>query len=244
MKKFLTLIACCFSLAVSATDIPSEDLEKIFSSQNKSQIKTSVQTLPLSGYTNESAFDAIEAEMLRSLPLASDKESIDYTAWLLKGLAFSGNPKYRETLEQVYQGKHHKKVRKYAKKSLQILEQYQQWNPILASQDSLSSEQSSRNNALKNALLSDLLELKRQASRYIYNNRVRDEFLLDVLQQELESSRLLKHEKHAIDTYAWMAKALASSSNPKYQHTIADIAANSSEKKLRKYAKKYLKSYF
>lgn len=51
-------------------------------------------------------------------------------------------------------------------------------------------------------------------------------------------------DKLAIDTYANMAKALASSGNADYRDVIENIATTSSNRKLQKYAASYLKKFY
>ncbi|MEJ2200471.1 MAG: FlgO family outer membrane protein [Desulfuromonadaceae bacterium] len=66
--------------------------------------------------------DVVEEELLQGyLPSGSDRAYVDAMSWLCKALGSSGNSKYRGTLQTVAEKAPHGKLRKYAKKSLDML---------------------------------------------------------------------------------------------------------------------------
>jgi hypothetical protein len=229
---------------VSANEYTTEQYQLIFQGEDQFQHKQAIESLMLAGLNDPIVYDVIETKFQASLGLATNKTAIDYSSWLAKALGYSGDEKYRLTLEQVVQGKYHKKLRKYAQEGLNSLTQYASWNQILADKTHYDSNQSQQLNSYANALASPDLALMRIAAKRIVNQRLYDSFLLDKLATELMQPRLLAHDRLAIDTYAWMAKALASSSQPQYQQLIQGLADNAPEKALRKYASKYIKTYY
>lgn len=48
----------------------------------------------LAGFSDPAIYDSLEAKLIASLPKANDKNTIDYSAWLVKGWAYSGNDRY------------------------------------------------------------------------------------------------------------------------------------------------------
>jgi len=84
----------------------------------------------------------------------------------------------------------------------------------------------------------------RLAAKRIMDDRQYDDFILAVLSNELKTLSLMADDKLAIDTYANMAKALASSGNTAYRDVIENMATTSSNKKLKNYAESYLKKYY
>lgn len=247
MKKIalsLLISSCLLAPFAFANDYTLEDYQQIFQGDNQFKQQSAVESLVLSGLNDPSLFDIVEAKLNASLPLATQKHPIEYSSWLAKGLGYSGNEKYRASLQAIVNGDYHKKLRKYAQEGLSNIDKFAIWNPILNDKSQYDAKQSQPLNVLANALASSDLELKRMAAKHIANKRVYDEFILEKLANQLTSLDLLKHDKLSIDTYAWIAKALASSGNEKFKPVIVNIAETAPEKKLRKYATKYIKTYY
>ncbi|MDP5147326.1 hypothetical protein ORI98_12860 [Shewanella sp. ULN5] len=247
MKKIalrLLISSCLLAPFAFADDYTLEDYQQIFQGDKQFKQQSAVESLVLSGLNDPSLFDIVEAKLNASLPLATQKHPIEYSSWLAKGLGYSGNEKYRASLQAIVNGDYHKKLRKYAQEGLSNIDKFAIWNPILNDKSQYDAKQSQPLNVLANALASSDLELKRMAAKHIADKRVYDEFLLEKLANQLTSLDLLKHDKLSIDTYAWIAKALASSANEKFKPVIVNIAETAPEKKLRKYATKYIKTYY
>ena len=247
MKKIALSLLISSSLLAPfafADDYTLEDYQQIFQGDNQFKQQSAVESLVLSGLNDPSLFDIVEAKLNASLPLATQKHPIEYSSWLAKGLGYSGNEKYRASLQAIVNGDYHKKLRKYAQEGLDNLDKFAIWNPILNDKSQYDAKQPQQLNVLANALASSDLELKRMAAKHIANKRVYDEFILEKLASQLTSLDLLKHDKLSIDTYAWIAKALASWGNEKFKPVIVNIAETAPEKKLRKYATKYIKTYY
>ncbi|NMH66297.1 hypothetical protein [Shewanella salipaludis] len=247
MKSFvasLLLAASLFGPQASAGEFTPESYRAVFQGDSQFRQKQAIEALAMAGLSDPAIFDALEARLIASLPEATDKTAVDYSAWLVKGLAYSGNDKYLGTIDSLIHGSYPKKLRKYAKQARANLSQYKVWNAILTDKSHYDIGQSQSNNLYANALHSNELELMRMAAKRLMEESKYDDFMLSQLSSELQAQRLLSNDKLAIDTYAHMAKALASSGNVKYRPVIADIAANAPQKKLRNYAAKYMKSYY
>ena len=247
MKKIalsLLISSCLLAPFAFADDYTLEDYQQIFQGDNQFKQQSAVESLVLSGLNDPSLFDIVEAKLNASLPLATQKHPIEYSSWLAKGLGYSGNEKYRASLQAIVNGDYHKKLRKYAQEGLSNIDKFAIWNPILNDKSQYDAKQSQQLNVFANALASSDLELKRMAAKHIADKRVYDEFIVEKLASQLTSLDLLKHDKLSIDTYAWIAKALASSANEKFKPVIVNIAETAPEKKLRKYATKYIKTYY
>ncbi|AUD58161.1 hypothetical protein AYJ58_01045 [Shewanella sp. Pdp11] len=227
-----------------AKEYTVETYQEVFKGDNEFKQKQAIESLTLAGLSDPAIYDVLEAKLLASLPQATEKNAIDYSAWLVKGLAYSGNDKYSETINSIVNGNYHKKLKKYAGQALENITIYKKWNAILADKSQYTADQSQQNNAFANALRSDDLELMRLAAKRIMDDRQYDDFILAVLSNELKTPRLMADDKLAIDTYANMAKALASSGNADYRDVIENIATTSSNRKLQKYAASYLKKFY
>lgn len=240
-----TLLALgLLSAPLIAQEYTIENYQAVFKGDNITQQKQAIESLTLAGLSDPTIYDVLEAKLLASLPNATEKHAIDYSAWLVKGLAYSGEDKYRETMNKIVNGDYNKKLRKYAQQALDNLGKYKKWNTILNDKTQYDASQSQQVNVFASALRSDDLELMRIAAKRITADQAYDTYLLDILSQELKTPRLLTDDQLSIDTYAHMAKALASSGNTEYRAVIENIATTSSNRKLQKYAASYLKKFY
>lgn len=229
---------------LSGQDTQIADIINNINSGNIDQQKQAIKLLVVGGITDPTIYDLLENKLQTTLPMSTSNTDIDNAAWLIRGLGYSGNRKYSQTLNNIVSGSYHKKLKKYANQALENLDKYKYWNTILGDKSLYATDQSQQNNALANALRSDDLELMRLAAKRIMDDRQYDDFILAVLSNELKTPRLMADDKLAIDTYANMAKALASSGNTTYRDVIENIATTSSNKKLKNYAESYLKKYY
>lgn len=73
-------------------------------------------------FSSDAVTDAISEELLKaSANTYSDQTMIDALSWMCKALSASGKSKYRATLSQVIEISNSSKLKKYAKKSLDML---------------------------------------------------------------------------------------------------------------------------
>ncbi|WP_028773444.1 hypothetical protein [Shewanella waksmanii] len=247
MKNLSLAVCLTLSLASGAAlakPLTEAQYIEIFQGDNVDKQKDAIASLVMAGLNDPQVYETLNNKLQASLPLAIDRHSIDYSAWLIKGLAYSGDEKYVATYNEIINGDYHSKLQKYAKKSLKNLEKYQVWAPILADKSHYDDKYNQRSNVLSNALRSDELQLKLDAAKRVINRGVYTDQVLKTLDSELQDTRLLKHDKLAIQAYAFMAKALASSGEEKYRPTIEKLAETSSERKLQRYAAKYLRAYY
>ncbi|MGL4896263.1 MAG: hypothetical protein ACRC47_15690, partial [Shewanella sp.] len=134
MKPLVASILLGISLLASpvwAQDYTVETYQEIFKGDNQFKQKQAIEALTLAGLSDPAIYDVLEAKLIASLPQATEKNAIDYSAWLVKGLAYSGNDKYSGTINNIINGDYHKKLKKYATQALENLDQYKKWNAIL-----------------------------------------------------------------------------------------------------------------
>ncbi len=244
----LFVLTSLFAASVNAT---TDTLEKelasyieIFESNNSYQQIATAKKLEWSGFSEPRLFDPIEKTLLNNYTSSHDKESIDHMSWLCKALAYSGNKKYLATLELVKANGSHRKLKKYAQKSIAVLHNYSRLNPYILQTNQWNPNWSNTLNRTQSMLQSPELQLKRLAAKLIYSRGLYDKVILEQLQQQLLDNYLLKpNDKLFVDTWAWAAKALAASGQTQYHNTIERVATSAESKKLRKYAKRYQKDY-
>lgn len=240
---FMLIPAIALALPKGAED-ELQNYIAAFQGNDIQQQKIIAQSLEWSGFSQPKLFDLIEDKLLSAYSTANDKQRVDFLSWLSKALAFSGNTKYQSTLRTVAQGAHHKKLRKHAEKSLETLQHYRSWNKHIIDEANWNPRLSTDMNRLRSMIQSDILELKRLAAKRVHYKHIYDEPLLDLFEQELLANyRTNSNDKVFIDSWAWVCKAMAGSRNLKYQATVVKVANGAGNKRLRKYAAKYLKYY-
>lgn len=243
LRALLLMVGIGASWVALAEPETPEDYVKIFQSGSPVEQEKAAQTLEWAGLSSPQLFDLVEAKALESLPKATDKVTINYVAHLTKALAYSGNEKYRPTIEKIIAQAPHKKLKKHAIHALGSLPLHTQINPLIAPQAWPEYAHPSFNQRIINMLASGNAELMRMAAKRIhFTQNYQPEFLLQ-LNKAIESQYQQPLDRLELDATAWMCRALAGSRVAEYKPTIEKVASGAKEKKLAKYAKKYL-SYF
>lgn len=215
-----------------------EDYISVFSNNDFDGQKKHINRLAWAGISDPRVFDIFESKVLSEFQLKT-KQSMEESARYIKTLGLSGNDKYLSTLTKVLNESESKKIRRHTKTALMRLRQYKRWNPVISENLGLAPTGRLEEARVDNMLRSDYLELIKIGAKRVYYVHHDDKALL-----ELAKQKLLKHYKTAsdrveIDTVAWLCKALASSEDESYRPVLMEVAANASNKKVVKYAKKY-----
>ncbi|MEN8169883.1 MAG: hypothetical protein ABFS08_06635 [Pseudomonadota bacterium] len=239
-----TLLIISSTSAFAGSKAAINEYIAIFKSGSYTEQQKACKRLQWAGISDTRIFDLVEANLLAGYKSANSKAAINEMAWLSKALGFSGKEKYRATIEAVAADSGHKKLRKHGKKSIQILNDYIKWQPIISSKKNYNKGKSAEINRYANMLKSSELGLNLYAAKRVYNRHIDDKYLLNILKKSTEN-RLADggSSKDYIQTTAYMLKALAVTREAKYLAVVEDAAANASNRKVRKYAVKYLKQY-
>lgn len=244
LRSLLVSFALAFGCAVQAV-VPEtpEEFVRVFQSGSQLEQEKAAQVLEWAGLSSPQLFDLVEADLLKVLPQANDKVTANYVAHLTKALSYSGNEKYRATIEKIIAEAPNSKVKKYAKLSLPKLSEYARLNPLIAPQAWPAAEHPSLNQRLANMLKSNDTELIRLAAKRMHYTLSYPPELLALLNTTIEQNYLQPVEGERLDAIAWACRALAGSRTPEYKPTIEKVAAGATTRGLRSYAKKYLKYY-
>ncbi len=249
MRKLLVLLTALFTLfaasgAALAKDYSTSEYIKIFKSGSADEQSRAAKSLEWAGISDPRIFDLMEKNLLAGYKTADSRSTVGHMSWLTKGLSFSGQEKYRATIEEVAANGGHKKLRKYASTSLEMLPKYKRWNAILSGSKGNKKGKSKEINKLVRMLRSDEHELNYAAAHEIYEKGMNDAYLLDTLKQATER-RIAEDasSREYVDAAAWMLRALGATRQEKHLAVLENAAENAKHKKVRKYAKKYLKQY-
>jgi len=255
MKKrirVILLFAACLTIifsnsfpAIAGTD-RSAEINKYIEMLGSASLKARIDAAKLisrSGLTDPGLFSIINENLLNGYNTNSlDKDHIDEMSWMCKALASSGSEDYSSTLEKIIQTATSQKLKKYAKQSLALLSEYAQRNKLLNDTTNNDPNLSLEVNKYINMLKSDSITLQKDAAKSIYRGQFSEKPLFDVLNDELlkgyKTASL--NDRNRLDTLAWMCKALSSSGMVEYKQTLKEIIENSSNEKLKKYARQSL----
>lgn len=247
--RFIGLL-CLGFLAVQEVSAQSQAAEinnykKVFAGSSVVDQQSVCRQLEWAGISDTSLFDLIEKKLLSNYTDPS-KERRNYNGWLTKALGYSGQEKYRATLQKVAAEAGHKSVKKHANNALKDLENYKQWNPIISSRVNYNANVSGKHNRYANMIRSGDYQLQTLAAKRIsWESLYNDSFLLAELDKAVKASYMKDDSSKAFTgALANMTKVLAASGQEKYRPTIVAVSEKAANARLRKNAAKYLKKYY
>ena len=241
-RPLLFALALAASLAYAEPQTP-EDFVRIFQSGTQVEQEKAAEALEWAGLSSPKLFDLVEALALKTLPQSTDKVTINFESYLVKALGYSGNEKYRPTIQKIIAEAHDKKLKKYGEQALASLPVYARYNPIIAPKSWPENTHPSINQRIVNMVNSDDTELMRLGAKRVHNELNYPPEALAALNAAIERNYKNHLEGERLDAVAWVAKALAGSRQAEYKSTIQKVATGSADKKLQSYGKKYLE-YF
>lgn len=240
----LTAILCfsCVSISFASEDRSDEVNQYIsrLESQSRQTRINALKVITRSNLTDPRLFNVIRDKLLEGYELETyNTDHVDEMAWLCKALASSGLSDYKETLKTVSENAYSMKLKGYANQSLELVDDYATKNQVVTDTAHFDESLSPEINRYISMLKSDDLRLKKDAAKMIYRSDLSETKLFDAISDELLEGYKANGADN-IDTMAWFCKALGSSGISKYQATLDEVLQNTTNIKLKKYAKKGL----
>ena len=200
-----------------------------------------LKSLAWSGITSSRLYDNLETQLLSEyLEQGRDKQSAAVVSHKIRALAFSGNEKYRNTLEEIKTNSANKKNRRHAKIALNQLGTFASWiAQFTASDFSIEGKPFEVATYMKMMSLESMYA-QRLGAEGIFQDNQRDPDLLALAAEKLKVLYMqggLSNE--ALDTASWLCKAIGQSGESEYTSLLSEIARNTPYKKVRKYALQY-----
>lgn len=181
----------------------------------------------------------MEAQLLRGYG-KTDNVTVQRMSWLAKGMAMSGREKYRRTLEKVAAEAASDTLKKHTNKALKRLGNYQRWNPIISRGLKHVAAGDLERKRILNMLYAKESELIRVGAKRIYFSHWGDGKLQKAAKDKLlQDYKISDLDAVHTDALAYLIKVLSKSGKSSYKAALEEVAANSGNKKLVKYAKKY-----
>ncbi|MEL0646132.1 HEAT repeat domain-containing protein [Pseudoalteromonas agarivorans] len=112
-------LAALSSSAIALTTSEQTDYDRLISG-DINQIKQAAQSIVSSNNSNPEVLDVLAQYLAKNYLVAADYQ-LDTMAWACRALGETGNARYRDLLSTIVNSDAHKKIRKYAKKSLKRL---------------------------------------------------------------------------------------------------------------------------
>ncbi len=241
MKKILVVTMMLFSQASMAFTSNDEQIDYVLEiMQNGPQTKRLkvLERLQWSTLSEARLYDTFEQNLIAHYKKHSiDKAEKEVLRYQIRALAYSGNPKYKSTLEAVEKDADNRSLRSTARRALK------DYPNFLAVQNALSGVQSDESslpsevaNYLK-LLKTDNSYAQRLAARALFHEGhmqpVVIKFVADSLKKEYQTKGLPTLKQ---DTLAWYCKVLKNAGG--YDVLLDEIEANTPYNKIRKHAAK------
>ncbi|MBE0457555.1 hypothetical protein NDQ71_20190 [Pseudoalteromonas sp. KG3] len=234
--SLVTLSSSAFALTTSE----QRDYDRL-ASGDLTEIKQAAQSIVANNNANPEVLDVL-AEFVAQNYLNAPEYQLDTIAWACRALGETGNPRYRDLLSAIVESDAHKKVRKYAKKSLRILPSTQVTQYVAGTIDlasirttpkTVGSSLTGEDKTLFDIASGNLIEIKMLAQKYtatgIPSQKVGDT-LAEYFAQYYKTG-----QQHQYDTLAWICKGLATDKNGRYKTLIEDAEENSPIRAVRKH---------
>ena len=212
----------------------------VFFGGDAGEIKSMAAELEWKGLSDPALFDIIEKRLVESAA-KNDSQLNNLVAWQSRALAFSGNEKYLNTLQQIVDTTTIEKIATVVSESIVLLHQYKRWNPVITSGLDAVSEDKIDETRIRNALASGQPGLAALAAPIFYRQYRDNAELLDLAQQALLKDYQLEGDVSLkITDYAYFCRALGESGSPQYLDTLKAVATNAVNEKVRAYAGRYV----
>lgn len=204
-----------------------------FTSGSFAQMKDVLDELEWKGISDTRLYDAM-LEQFNKSKANTDKAGLDQTAYLARGLARSGNDKYKKVIEDELAKEPHKKLVRHYTNALEEFAVYARQNAIISA--NLENAKDIHVQRVRNMLGSDQPEIMVIGAKRVYYAHYTDKELLDLTAKRLQDVYASADDNASIDAAAWLCKALAKSGMAGYKEVLTKVADTATNKKLKKYA--------
>lgn len=234
------MIMVCLSINLYASDthfLPEADVERFHKDLSHKEIEVREEALvkfQWAGISDERVLDYIVGRLQ-----SNKKMPTKFAKIYLAALVYSGNPKYLAFLDSLSKDKGYSgQVRSAAKKYMFQFDRYQSITAFMNENNSATtSEEFWAKRYEKGLRVSDNVRV-RWAARDLYLSGT-NESSYEVARIFLtENYKTTTDDSYYIDALAFLCKSLGLSRNSKYRDILIEVANNTPNKKLAKYAER------
>lgn len=239
-KGIFTLLVMFISInlhAAELTAIPKPEVEKLHRDLLNAEIDTRKEALiklQWAGISDEKVFDPI-VEKIQS----NKKIAPKYAKIYISALTYSGNPKYLTFLENLSQDTtYSRSIRKLAETHKSQFDRYQSISKLMNDSNSaVGSEEFWAKRYEKGLRVADNVRM-RWAARDLYLSGLNESSYNTAKIFLSENYKTKTDDPYIIDSMSFLCKSLGLSRNTKYKDILIEVANNTPNKKLSKYAER------
>ncbi len=245
MRLAIAILVSLLAAGPAAADTVEQDVDRYVAMFNgdASRHPASAESLGWMGLSSERLFDSIEKRLLQDAPaldLRKIKIERQRVAWYIRALGYSGQPKYKPTIERFLEDRDYLV---YSKNALRDQPIYQRWNPQISDRAKFDASQSDDVNRAMNMVRSDDFRLKELGAKRVYYGNARAKPLYELLAAEIRAN-YLRDDNTIADPLAWMIKALASSRDVAYKALVEEIIEKAPHAHVVRHARSAASDYF
>ena len=247
MKKIIsTLLLTSLLSIISTVSYANSQLNKetenyiaAFKSGSFMQMNDALGDMKWKGITDKRIFNAM-LKQFNQRKNNLDKAGIKQTAYLARGLAMSGSDRYKKILESELEVTSDKRLKKYYSRAISEFENYALLNPIISK--NISKAKDIHVQRVKNMLSAEQPNIIVIGAKRVYHIHYANKELVSLAAKRLLDISATADDRQSIDAGAWLCKALSKSGMTQHREVLSKVADTAGNKRLRKYAAKYLKT--
>lgn len=243
-KMFYLLFSLLIAFPAYAFQSQAERAEyylKVFNTYNLDAKVRMLDRLEWSGLSDPLLFDSLEEALLGvALKENISRNEIKLSAHTIKALGYSGQEKYRESINLIREKTSSSKLSRYAGLAAEDLNKFAQWHEHINEVDMVLEGKSIEVIIYMKMLNINDIQLNKLAARAIFHERRKDTDLLALAAEKLQHYYLDSSlGSEGQDAAAWLCKAIGQSGNIVYSDLLNEVAVNSPHRKIQKYARKF-----
>jgi len=247
--KLIGVISALFlatsAMAYTTDDERVDDYLNTLSSAGIDAKVTMLNRMQWSGITSPRFYDEVEKQLLEVyLNRNLSRMQVKLASYQVRSLGYSGNEKYRATLETLKKDAFTPKIKTHATRALRDIGNFAAWNRAVANSSFEVKGKSAEVTTYMKMLNEDDVLVQRLAARAMFHEKQRDADLLALAADKLtllsKQSGLNTDEK---DAAAWLCKAIGQSGETVYIDLLRQIVADTSYGKIKRHASKFTSQY-
>ena len=213
--------------------------------------------------TDKVVFNEVESQLLRNYE--TNRAPIDLMAWYCKALASSGLSQYKQSVETVFNNTKSRKLKKYAKQSLESFSTYAKQHAEISKYKNGNLDESSA--IIMTYLRSDYVSLKMKAAKMIIASEDIKPDIFKVVGQELifgltqnptgeevgqedefaaqrkwksspNKNQWISYDTYYSETMSLLCTALTTSHDKNYKQILKEVIHTTEDEKVAGYARK------
>ncbi len=245
-----SLLIASTTYAMSTSEQLSKEIDQYtdaIKKYNGENLIASADEISGAGLNNTQLFDEVEKRLIQQhqAQLVDRKDQLlaRQVSALTRTLASSGNYKYKASIDQIFRETRSNGVKRRAKRMKNKFDWYAKRNSIMQNMSQHIEGQDLMTTRLLNLINKEDNLLRRYGAEELSRQSHAEAAILQVIAERLENEHIDPQDNLHLDTLAWFCRILGQFAKEEYRPLLQGIADNKElRKKLRKYAKKALRS--